>query len=155
MSEAPVTAAAAQMAPIQSRATAAFLDISLLALPGLLGLSAGVARAWHWMPGNEGVLQNGMIVGIVAFVLLAATQCALLVWTGQSYGKLAAQLRVVNASDGGKPTPVALIVWRTLVPGLFWTFLPPVALVDVGVGLMRKDQRCAHDLMAGTRVVKA
>lgn len=146
---------AGESASVQSRATAAFLDISLLALPGLLGLSAGVARAWHWMPGNEGVLFNGMIVGIVAFVLLAATQCALLVWTGQSYGKLAAQLRVVNASDGGKPSAVALVVWRTLVPGLFWTFLPPAALIDVGVGLMRKDQRCVHDLMAGTRVVKA
>ncbi|MFN8589146.1 MAG: RDD family protein [Candidatus Eisenbacteria bacterium] len=142
-------------APIRSRAIAAFLDVSLLALPALLGLSAGVARAWHWMPGNEGVLQNGMIVGIVAFVLLAATECALLVWTGQSYGKLAAQVRVVRAAGDGKPTPLALVCWRTVVPGVLWTLLPPFALLDVGVGLMRKDQRCLHDLLAGTRVVKA
>lgn len=145
---------ALETAPVRSRAIAAFLDISLLALPALFGLSAGVARAWHWMPGNEGVLRNGMIVGLVAFVLLAATECALLVWTGQSYGKLAAQVRVVRAADGAKPAAIAVVLWRTLLPGLLWTVLPPFALVDVGVGLVRKDQRCLHDLVAGTRVVK-
>lgn len=141
-------------APVRSRAIAAFLDVSLLALPALLGASAAVAHAWHWMPGNESVLRNGAIVGCVAFAVLAATECALLVWTGQSYGKLAAQIRVVRAADDGKPAPVAIVLWRTVLPGLLWTVLPPFALIDVGIGLMRRDQRCLHDLMAGTKVVK-
>jgi uncharacterized RDD family membrane protein YckC len=140
-------------APVRSRAIAAFLDLSLVLLPALLGVSAGVARWQQWMPGNDGVLQNGMIVGITAFVLLVASQCALLVYTGQSYGKLAAHIRIVRNADSGKVAPLTMILWRTLVPGLLWVFVP-FALIDVGVGLIRKDGRCIHDMMAGTRVVK-
>lgn len=144
-----------ESASVRARAMAAFLDVSLALLPVMLVMSVVLVNVMHVGGPLAQAIGSGFGVGMTALILLGAAQCALVGFTGQSYGKLAMKLRVVRASDDGKPTLVQCAVLRTLVPGLLWIGLPPFALLDVGVGLIRKDGRCLHDLIAGTRVVEA
>lgn len=140
---------------LRTRALAAFLDVSLALLPSLLVvgvIATNVLRSGGSLLRGFGA---GFGVGVLALALLALGQCLLVGFTGQSYGKLAAKLRIVRAADGGRPTFVRGAVVRTLLFGAIWIGCPPLILLDLGVGLVRRDGRCLHDLVAGTRVVSA
>lgn len=90
------------------------------------------------------------------FGLLVLVQFGLLAWRGQSIGKLLLGLRIVRAVDGGPPGVVGAFLLRGTLPFmveqipliglLFWT-------VD-SCFIFREDQRCLHDLIAGTKVVR-
>ena len=139
--------------PIRDRAIAAFIDVSMALLPSamvMLLVFGNLLHAGDWVTRFAHVAG----VGWTALVLIGLGQCLLVGFTGQSYGKLAMKLRVVRA-DGGKASVMAAGVIRTIVFGLLWLFLPGFALVDVGVGLIRGDGRCLHDLAAGTKLVRA
>ena len=91
---------------------------------------------------------------LVGLILLQAT---LLTLRGQTIGKILTRLRVVRAKDGGPAGFLHGFLLRGFVPrclrhvplvgALFW-------LVDTCF-IFRDDHRCLHDLMAGTKVVKA
>ena len=107
----------------------------------------GVAEsvAWVW-------------AGLLGAMLL---QALLLTFRGQNLGKLLVGARVVRA-DNGEPAgfvrvvllryalPVTLIILLNGVLMLGFLFL----LVDY-VCMFREDRRCLHDLIAGTKVVRA
>lgn len=98
--------------------------------------------------------------GVVALVLLVAywaVNWSLLARRGQSIGKIVAGTRVVLVD--GSPAPfwrvVALRLWPLIVLGYLpvKNVAPFVMLINV-LFIFRRDRRCGHDLVAGTKVVR-
>jgi uncharacterized RDD family membrane protein YckC len=88
--------------------------------------------------------------------LLVVVQTSLLCLRSQSVGKLLMSLRIVTVRDGKPGGPLRayllrglliwVIEWVPIFGKLFW-------LVD-SFFIFREDQRCLHDLIAGTKVVR-
>lgn len=152
MSETPPPAHAAT-GLLRARAIAAFIDASMALLPSAIVMLLVFGNLMH---AGDWVTRFARVAGVgwIALILIGAGQCLLVGFTGQSYGKLAMKLRVVRV-DGGKASLLAAGLIRTVICGALWIFLPGFALLDVGVGLIRGDGRCVHDLFAGTKVVAA
>lgn len=88
----------------------------------------------------------------VAFVLIHGSWLAKY---GQTVGKRAVGIRIVNVSDDRVPKLSTLLGRRY---GLIWlaSLIPVIGtLVSVVDDLLvfRNDRRCLHDLIAGTKVV--
>ena len=143
-------------ATLRPRAIAAFVDLSLTLLPTMLIAIVVFGNVLHLGGGAGHGFGSGIGIAALALGLLTAAQCLLIGFTGQSYGKLALRLRIVRAADGGKASFTQAAIIRTLLFGALWIGIPVVfPLLDVGVGLIRHDGRCLHDLVAGTKVVPA
>ena len=107
----------------------------------------------------SGGVSAGLQLSMVAasLVLFMAVNGYLLATSGQTVGKRVAGTRIVSVTDGqilplGKlialrSLPISLI---SLIP-VIGSFIP---LVDV-LMIFRADRRCGHDLIAGTKVVRA
>jgi uncharacterized RDD family membrane protein YckC len=107
----------------------------------------------------------GVLVLSLAWLALLAVQVWMLTTRGQSIGKRIMGIRVVRI-DGGKPGFVyawllreCVITFIGIAAGLIpimgpFLLRPAFHLVDWCM-IFRDDQRCLHDLMAGTRVVRA
>ncbi len=98
-------------------------------------------------------------VGLLSAMFL---QSLLLAMRGQNLGKLMFGLRVVRVADGEPADFVHGVLLRFLVPVAIVLLLNATTMVLGFVFLavdysfmFREDQRCLHDLMAGTKVVKA
>lgn len=94
--------------------------------------------------------------GGIGFLIFVLVQGFPLSTTAQTWGKRVLRIKIVDL-DGGKPPFSRLLAMRylpvnvaSLVPVL-GSILP---LVDV-LFVFRQDRRCVHDLIAGTKVVKA
>lgn len=92
-------------------------------------------------------------IGFLGFVLIQGIP---LRSTGQTWGKRLVGIKIVDLT-GAKPSLVTLIGKRFLpvqavanVP-----FLGSVLVLVDCLMIFRDDRRCLHDLVAGTRVVKA
>lgn len=114
--------------------------------PGSVDLSGFVGAAlWVW-------------AGIGAVILV---QVLLLATRGQNVGKLIVGARVVRADNGQPAGFVRAAVLRYLLPLLLmfllnWIMLLGFVFLLVDLCCMaRADRRCLHDLLAGTKVVKA
>lgn len=89
-------------------------------------------------------------------IVLVLVQTTLLCLRSQSVGKLVLGLRIVNERTGAPAGPVRAYLLRGL---LIWVIeCIPIAgklfwLVD-SFFIFREDQRCLHDLIAGTKVVR-
>ena len=89
-------------------------------------------------------------------MVLVAIQTTLLCLRSQSVGKLLVGLRIVTVRDGTPGGPMRAYLLRGL---LTWVIeCVPVFgkiywLVD-SFSIFREDQRCLHDLIAGTKVVR-
>ena len=102
------------------------------------------------------VITSAMSRSIPYLAGLVLVQATLLTVRGQTIGKILTRLRVVRARDGAPAGFLHAFLLRGFVPRclrhvpligiLFW-------LVD-NCFIFRDDQRCLHDLMAGTKVVK-
>jgi uncharacterized RDD family membrane protein YckC len=111
---------------------------------------------------NLAGIEDGMVWVKVGLGLAMFVQILLIALRGQNIGKLIVGARVVRAADGlpAGLLPAALlryvipVVLLFLLNGLFpfsgFLFL----VVDYGF-MFRRDRRCLHDLIAGTKVVKA
>lgn len=94
--------------------------------------------------------------GVIGLVLFVVVQGYPLSATGQTWGKKFLGIKIVDM-DGNKPPFGKLLALRylpvqavSLVP-IVGNILP---LINVLL-ILRSDYRCGHDLIAGTRVVKA
>jgi uncharacterized RDD family membrane protein YckC len=127
-----------------SRLGAAVID---LLATFVLGFIAGI-----FMVASEAL---GAIVLVVGGLTLAGFQIYLLTTRGQSIGKIVLGIRIIK-QDGGSPGFVRAALLRWIVPGLIGA-IPYlgliVSLVDV-LFIFGPEQRCLHDLIAGTIVVK-
>lgn len=138
-------------APLGGRALAWLID-GALGLGSLLLAVLLVARSTHIAFVPPGLLFAALIVlGPVAY------QASLLASKGQSIGKRAMGLRIVNVADGGNPGFASAVLLRWWLPGLLYVISCPgllFYLVDTLLGF-RQNRRCLHDLLAGTVVVPA
>lgn len=97
-----------------------------------------------------------LLLAIASYLLLNGW----LLWRcGQTIGKRLVGIAIVRAGQGvGESVPLwkLVLVRAWFFPLLYLLVLPPltiVPLLDLAVG-MRRDRRCLHDWLAGTRVVE-
>lgn len=90
-------------------------------------------------------------------LILAVVQTALLCRRSQSIGKYFVGLQIVNVHDDAPAGPVRAYLLRSL---LIWMIeqIPllgkPLFWLADSFCIFREDQRCIHDLIAGTKVVR-
>ena len=100
---------------------------------------------------------NAVLCGSLAYLILNGW----LLWTrGQTAGKAAMSLMIVDHHTGNRASFWKLLLVRALIPvvviavgSIFGPVLLLLVLVDF-LFIFRKDQRCLHDWIAGMRVVK-
>lgn len=164
----PVVAAPADGTPLADRGSrlgAWFIDNVLgvmCALPGGVLLGAAFMRAiLSGHPSIEDIdparLASGALVLSGMMLALALVQVWMLSTRGQTIGKRLLGIRIARFADGGNPGFVSAVLVRGFLPAIIG-LVPYLGimftLVDICF-IFRDDKRCIHDLMAGTRVVKA
>lgn len=94
---------------------------------------------------------------VIGFGIFLLVNGYLLATRGQSVGKAAVGTRIVSADDG-RLVPFGRIVLLRQLPPAFVGLLPfpyvILSLIDP-LFIFRQDRRCIHDLIAGTKVVRA
>jgi len=139
------------------RLAATGLDWSLITVVTLLViLATGVLEHAEDYANVGQTAVNAALCGIPAYLILNGW----LLWTrGQTAGKAAMSLMIVDHQTGNCASLWKLLFVRALIPvvviavGFFWWLLWLLVLVDFCF-IFRKDQRCLHDWIADTRVVK-
>jgi uncharacterized RDD family membrane protein YckC len=95
-----------------------------------------------------------MGLGVLALLIV---QLYLLTTRGQTIGKKLMKVKIVAFDDDSNPGFVKAVLLRVVVNGIIGA-IPLLgyiyALVDICF-IFRDDRRCIHDLIAGTKVVKA
>jgi uncharacterized RDD family membrane protein YckC len=136
------------------------IDGLLFSLTGLPAMLAGnrpfkIEVAIGQSPLQLSDSSSAGLISSGAFLLVLALQSYFIHTSGQSLGKQACSSRIVGI-DGQRAPFVRAVVLRTWVP-LALPMLPwlggLLALVNV-LFVFRRDRRCLHDLVAGTRVVR-
>jgi uncharacterized RDD family membrane protein YckC len=120
----------------------------------LLFLASAVPTALAYLALHWGMLPT-LAVSAMTILPVAIWQYYLIAKTGQSLGKRAMRTRIV-LQDGSPPGFVRGVVLRA------WLFYGAAAIPGLGnvAGLVdsllifRADRRCAHDHIAGTRVIQ-
>jgi uncharacterized RDD family membrane protein YckC len=135
-------------------------------LPGLMLLGFSVLRDLLMGQGApDATLAGRALLGAtlltIGGLVLLVVQIWLLTTRGQTLGKRIVGVRIVNVLDDANPGFVRAVLLRWFVPGLITfvlNFLPPLGFIFFIVDscfIFRRDRRCVHDLIAGTRVVTA
>ena len=106
--------------------------------------------------GGESVAMGlGVIGALVGLIGLVVYQARLLGSKGQTIGKRAMKLRIVDAADGSNPG-IGRAFWTRYVANGMISGIPYLgslySLVDV-LFIFREDRRCVHDHLAQTIVV--
>jgi uncharacterized RDD family membrane protein YckC len=126
-----------QMAGRGQRLMAAIVD----------GLIAAIAYFVPLFFLNSIEIMLACILGVVVF------QIYLLSKDGQSIGKKMLGIKIVKYDTGQNGGFMTNVVMRLILNGII-AIIPFYGLVDV-LFIFRQDQRCIHDLIAGTKVVTA
>ena len=141
------------------RLGAAVLDSIITGIcvaPGLVILAMAGVFSTPDHPNTPMLITGCAAIG-VAFLLILAIQLYLLITRGQTIGKKLLGIKIVCFEDGTNPGFVKVFLLRILVNGLIGAvpFLGMAySLADI-LFIFRDDQRCIHDLLAGTKVVPA
>lgn len=139
----------APLASLGSRLSAALLDVlfwSASIVPGFF-LAAVIGGA------SEEMTLQGWLGLMIGPVLLGLYTIHILTRDGQTLGKKAMKIRIVNHDDGGNAGFGRVIMLRGVVNSLLAN-IPFYALVDI-LFIFGSEQRCLHDLIAKTKVVQA
>jgi uncharacterized RDD family membrane protein YckC len=143
----------------ETRLLAFLVDIGVsiaVSIPGI-GLMIGAAvfvvnkgeentAAWLFLAGYALILVATTVVGLYSLVLL---------WRkGQTIGKRAMGIRIVKL-DGSDAGFIRAVVLRLFIPGLLSVFTGGIFFVVDCCFIFREDRRCVHDLIAGTKVLRA
>lgn len=115
---------------------------------------AGVYRDFPKV--SEPPFPQSLLWALAGFAITLVLHGTFLARSAQTIGKKALGNQIVNASDG-RPAAFGTIVLRRLLPMSLVALIPYVggvlSIVNV-LFIFRKDRRCVHDHIAGTRVVK-
>ena len=99
-----------------------------------------------------GLMVNSFEILLLGIVLFCILQIYLLTSDGQTVGKKAMNIKIVMVDGNTNGGFVPNVLMRSVVNSLI-AMIPFYSLVDV-LFIFREDQRCIHDLIAGTKVVK-
>jgi hypothetical protein len=92
-------------------------------------------------------------------VVITGVQWYLTVKRGQTLGKMVAGTRIVmlDGSRAGFANVLALRTWSVWVAGVLAGVTSAISLLVLAdfLAIFRADRRCLHDLIAGTKVIKA
>ncbi|MGN7725454.1 RDD family protein [Luteimonas sp. 22616] len=116
---------------------------------GYMQAATAAAQAGEQVP-----FGTTLMWAVIGFVIFVVVQGFPLNATGQTWGKKALKIKIVDLA-GNKPPLGRLLGLRYLpiqVASNVPMIGPVLALVDVLL-IFRNDRRCGHDLIAGTRVV--
>ena len=152
------------LAGLRRRFTAALIDGILqwiCWMPAANALSAALTEhlAHSGTPNLEALMHmaaDSMPKSLPFLAVLALVQITLLCLRSQSIGKMLLRIQIVNARDGQPGGPVRAFLLRGL-PTWILKQIPLFGLLywlADSFCIFREDQRCIHDLIAGTRVVK-
>jgi len=101
-------------------------------------------------------MMDYVVSTLPGFVMFFVFHGYLLATRGQTIGKMLVKTRIVSVEDG-KILPFGRLIGLRYLP-LWIVSLIPIAsiltLIDV-LFIFREDRRCVHDLIAGTKVVRA
>lgn len=106
---------------------------------------------------NPALLLAGFGAAGLGLLFLLGVQIYFLTTRGQTLGKMMLGIKIVNFDDEQNPGFVKAFLLRLFVNGLIGAvpFLGlAYTLADI-LFIFRDDRRCIHDLLAGTKVVKA
>jgi uncharacterized RDD family membrane protein YckC len=109
-------------------------------------------------PMGIGLIQLiGIGLMLLGGIALAIYQLMLYLRTGQTIGKKLMGVRVVKFSDGTNPGFGGLVGLREIVPAVIGMvpLLGGIFSIVDACFIFRGDQRCIHDLMANTKVIRA
>jgi uncharacterized RDD family membrane protein YckC len=109
-------------------------------------------------PMGIGLIQLiGIGLMLLGGIALAIYQLMLYLRTGQTIGKKLMGVRVVKFSDGTIPGFGGLVGLREIVPAVIGMvpLLGGIFSIVDACFIFRGDQRCIHDLMANTKVIRA
>ncbi len=97
-----------------------------------------------------------VVLAVISAIVVFVIQMVLLGSRGQTIGKIAMKVRIIDSVTGMHPGWARLVLLRTILHGIL-TGIPFVGgiywLVDA-LFIFRADHRTIHDLIAGTRVDK-
>ena len=150
----PVPADIADLASRWQRLFGAVIDglISTAIFLPLMMASGYLDRA------RTGTLGIGEILlwSIGGMVLFLALHGYLLATRGQTIGKLLVKTRIVSVADG-RLLPFGRLLGLRYVPIWIVSAIPVVQMLGAvdALFVFRRDRRCVHDLIAGTRVIRS
>lgn len=127
---------------------AAFIIDALII--GILPLILGVVA---FASGEDEASFGLILAGLVIFIVILVVQMVLLGTRGQTIGKIALKIRIVDAQTGAHPGWPRLVLLRTIVNSLLSGITIIYWIVD-SLFIFRGDHRTIHDLYSGTHVVK-
>ena len=147
--------AAAELAGRLERLAAVLIDALIGIIPGVAALaySGGLERV---LKGQPLTTQQALLLAVWSWGCFLAVNSYLLFKRGQTVGKYLLHVRIVDLQGGIAP------FWRVIL--LRYLLIPAVAQLGVLGQLLstadcllifQKSRRCLHDILAGTRVIKA
>jgi uncharacterized RDD family membrane protein YckC len=138
-----------------ARLWAYLVDSAVLPLVSALPFFVVVASDQHPSGFNGIHFLRDLAIFLSGFLVLCFIQAVKLHKHGQTIGKEWARIRIVRVSDGCNGGFVTNVVLRDIVPGCSIRSIPVLGALTDYLFIFRADRRCIHDLIAGTRVVKA
>lgn len=116
-------------------------------------------KTGYWenaLAGNVALLDT-LLLGVVGFILFMVLHGYLLLKHGQTIGKKLVGTRIVSINSN-EILPLWKVLFVRYLPISIAANIPVIgqflAIIDV-LFIFRKNKRCVHDLIAGTKVVKA
>lgn len=106
--------------------------------------------------GNQVSMASQLMWAVIGFAVFVAVQFYPLNASAQTWGKRALGVRIANL-DGSQPG-IGQLLGKRYLPVQAVAAVPIVGNVLAVINVLfifREDRRCVHDLIAGTRVVKA
>jgi len=128
-----------------SRLAAAILDSFIYAVPGVL-VFLGILSFFKY---DEDLCE---IISFILCLPVLIYQAIILSKDGQTLGKKIMKIRIIKVDTGDNGGFKTNILIRLLLNSVF-CIIPVYALVDI-LFIFREDNRCIHDLLAGTVVVE-
>lgn len=143
-----------KLASLSQRLGGALID-------GVIGVAAAIAMmmamgTWEkTLQGIEPTLLETVIQGTFGFAFFIIVHGYLLKTSGQTVGKRIVGSKIVLTDD--KPAPFFTIIFRRSLPVALASIVPYIGGLLVIIDsllVFRSDRRCAHDLIAGTKVIR-
>jgi uncharacterized RDD family membrane protein YckC len=135
-----------------TRLVAYLMDCAVGLSPLVLGYA--ITQGWAESPQTSMLRLRFWACASLAFV---AAQMILLSLRGQTLGKMAMGVRIVDCDTEDNPGFFRAVVLRSIVPGLISAFpcLGTLFALANTLFIFGEERRCIHDLFAGTKVVQA